>query len=85
MALTFTKETNGNVTVREGGAVVKVDEATAPKEARLCEVVYGALELGTRDYMRKNGFKKVLLGLSGGIDSSVVAAIAVDALGSEKR
>jgi NAD+ synthase (glutamine-hydrolysing) len=43
--------------------------------------VYGALVLGTRDYITKNGFKKVLIGLSGGIDSSLVAAIATDALG----
>ncbi|MFC2071091.1 NAD+ synthase [Chloroflexota bacterium] len=44
--------------------------------------IYDALVLGTRDYIRKNGFEKVLIGLSGGIDSSLVAAIAVDALGS---
>jgi len=43
--------------------------------------VYDALVLGTHDYVLKNGFKKVLIGLSGGIDSSLVAAIAVDALG----
>ncbi|MBI2170463.1 MAG: NAD+ synthase [Chloroflexi bacterium] len=45
--------------------------------------VYQALVLGTRDYVRKSGFRKVLLGLSGGIDSSVTAVIAVDALGKE--
>ena len=43
---------------------------------------YDALVLGTRDYILKNSFEKVLIGLSGGIDSSLVAAIAVDALGS---
>lgn len=47
------------------------------------EEVYRALVLGTRDYVRKNGFSSVTLGLSGGIDSSLVAAIAVDALGAE--
>jgi NAD+ synthase (glutamine-hydrolysing) len=47
------------------------------------EEVYSALVLGTGDYIRKNGFKKVVLGLSGGIDSSLTAAIAVDALGKE--
>jgi NAD+ synthase (glutamine-hydrolysing) len=47
------------------------------------EEVYSALVLGTGDYIRKNGFKKVVLGLSGGIDSSITAAIAVDALGKE--
>ena len=46
------------------------------------EEVYHALKLGTRDYVRKCGFSKVLIALSGGIDSSLVAAIAVDALGS---
>jgi NAD+ synthase (glutamine-hydrolysing) len=45
--------------------------------------VYCALALGTRDYVRKCGFKQVVIGLSGGIDSSLVAAIAVDALGPE--
>ncbi len=45
--------------------------------------VYAALVMGTSDYVRKNGFQKVLIGLSGGIDSSMVAAIAVDALGAE--
>ncbi len=47
------------------------------------EEVYKALVVGTRDYVRKNGFKGVLIGLSGGIDSSLTAAIAVDALGRE--
>jgi NAD+ synthase (glutamine-hydrolysing) len=45
--------------------------------------VYEALVLGTRDYVRKNGFKHVVIGLSGGIDSSLVAVIAVEALGKE--
>lgn len=49
---------------------------------RLAEI-YGALVLGTRDYIRKNGFQKVLIGLSGGIDSALTAAIAVDALGKK--
>jgi len=45
--------------------------------------VYAALVLGARDYVRKSGFRKVVLGLSGGIDSSVTCCIAVDALGAE--
>ena len=45
--------------------------------------VYQALVLGVRDYVQKSGFKGVVLGLSGGIDSGLVLAIAVDALGSE--
>jgi NAD+ synthase (glutamine-hydrolysing) len=46
--------------------------------------VYQALVLGTGDYVRKNRFQRVVLGLSGGIDSSLTAAIAVDALGKER-
>ena len=49
----------------------------------IVEEVYGALVLGTRDYARKNGFEHVVLGLSGGIDSTLVALIAVDALGAD--
>jgi NAD+ synthase/NAD+ synthase (glutamine-hydrolysing) len=48
-----------------------------------CEAVYEALVLGTRDYIRKCGFDRVLLGLSGGIDSSLTAVIAADAVGRE--
>ena len=47
------------------------------------EAAYRALVLGTRDYVRKCGFSKVLVGLSGGIDSALVAAIATEALGAE--
>jgi NAD+ synthase (glutamine-hydrolysing) len=47
------------------------------------EEVYRALVLGVRDYARKNGFRDVVLGLSGGIDSTLVAVIAADALGSD--
>jgi len=54
-----------------------VEVLTGPAE------VYAALVLGTRDYTRKNGFQKVLIGLSGGVDSSLVATIAADALGPE--
>jgi NAD+ synthase (glutamine-hydrolysing) len=46
--------------------------------------VYGALELGLRDYVEKNGFQQVVLGLSGGIDSALVACLAADALGPER-
>ncbi len=45
--------------------------------------VYAALVLGTRDYVRKNGFERALVGLSGGIDSAMTAVVAVDALGAE--
>jgi NAD+ synthase (glutamine-hydrolysing) len=63
--------------------------APAPVEPALPEPlspvaeVFDALVTGTRDYVRKNGFKRVVIGLSGGIDSSLVAAVAVAALGRE--
>ena len=47
------------------------------------EAVYDALVLGTRDYIRKCGFSRALIGLSGGIDSSITALVAVDAIGRE--
>lgn len=65
----------------EGGwtcASGEVTELTTTDEAPWLACV-----LGLRDYVRKNGFKQVVLGLSGGIDSAVVAAMAVDALGAE--
>ncbi len=68
----------------EGAAAIRCAPPTEP-EGSLAPIheVYAALVLGTRDYVRKNGFKKVLIGLSGGIDSSLTAAIAVAALGAE--
>ena len=48
------------------------------------EAVYNAMMLGLRDYVRKNGFPGVVLGLSGGIDSALTAAVAVDALGADR-
>jgi NAD+ synthase (glutamine-hydrolysing) len=53
----------------------------ALKPLTLIDEVYAATVLGTRDYIMKNGFKKVVIGLSGGIDSSLVAAIACEAVG----
>jgi NAD+ synthase (glutamine-hydrolysing) len=61
-----------------------------PRSARMAQPhdeldqILGALALGTRDYVRKNGFSDVVIGLSGGIDSAVVAAVAVEALGAER-
>ena len=57
--------------------------AIAPRLDELAEV-YGALVVGLRDYVEKNGFRSVLLGMSGGIDSALVAAIACDALGPDR-
>jgi NAD+ synthase (glutamine-hydrolysing) len=59
-----------------------VTPVVPPLPDRLDEV-YQALLLGTRDYVQKNGFQRVVIGLSGGVDSSLVATIAADALGSE--
>jgi NAD+ synthase (glutamine-hydrolysing) len=66
-----TVDANGKV---EPGNVVPFDEDL--------DRMYRALVLGTRDYVTKNGFTDVVIGLSGGIDSSIVAAVAVDALGA---
>jgi NAD+ synthase (glutamine-hydrolysing) len=54
------------------------------RELELVEEVYEALVTGTRDYVQKNGFDSVVLGLSGGVDSALTAAIAADALGAGK-
>ena len=54
-------------------------QASEPAEAE----VWRALVMGTRDYLRKNFFEKAVIGLSGGIDSAVVLAIAIDAIGAE--
>jgi NAD+ synthase (glutamine-hydrolysing) len=66
------------------------DRAERPRiEAHRCELpegpaeMYGALVLGTRDYVRKTGSRRVVVALSGGIDSALTAAIAVDAVGGE--
>lgn len=68
---TTTREDRPRIVPREKEELSRVEE------------VYKALILGLKDYVRKNGFNKVVIGLSGGIDSSLTAAIAVDALGKE--
>jgi NAD+ synthase (glutamine-hydrolysing) len=80
---------------REGSRAERMDlRAPEPRNSRgtvaprieapldATEEIYRALVLGTHDYVRKNGFEKVVLGLSGGIDSALTATIAADALGS---
>ncbi len=81
--------------LRLGASAVKISLPPLPERARPPlpprevaglgpdEEIVQALTLGTRDYVRKNGFKRVVIGLSGGIDSALVAAIAVAALGAE--
>lgn len=71
---------------REDLVLVDLEAGTGDHHENLPDeddAVYEALALGTRDYIRKCGFGKVLIGLSGGIDSSLTAAIAVDALGAQ--
>ncbi len=67
-------------------ALADVDAGTGDRHEDFsdeCEAVYQALVTGTRDYIRKCGFSRVLIGLSGGIDSSLTAAIALEAVGKE--
>jgi NAD+ synthase (glutamine-hydrolysing) len=66
--------------------IAEVDSGTGDRNENFtdeCEAVYEALVTGTRDYIRKCGFSRVLIGLSGGIDSALTAAIAVEAVGKE--
>jgi NAD+ synthase (glutamine-hydrolysing) len=72
-----------DVTADAGRIRVVPTRPAAIEPYDVLDEVYRALVLGTKDYVRKNGFEKVLLGLSGGIDSSLVAAIATVALGAE--
>ncbi len=81
---------NGTVVARGAGfaedlVIVDTDQPGKAAEVKPDDVAatWDALVLGTRDYVRKCGFKKALVGLSGGIDSALVAAIAVEALGAE--
>ena len=67
--------------VGEGWACVEGPLASLPEKE---EADYSACMLGLRDYVDKNGFKDVVLGLSGGIDSAICAALAVDALGADR-
>jgi NAD+ synthase len=68
---------------RDGDRLICAPGAVAPVLPRL-EQIYGAMLLGLRDYVGKNGFPGVVLGLSGGIDSAISAAVAVDALGADR-
>jgi len=65
---------------RRATVIPAMAEPIAPEEAE----IYMALMLGLRDYVEKNGFSHVILGLSGGIDSALVACLAADALGAER-
>lgn len=67
-----------------GAAPYAFVAGAAPIEPPIEEQLYAALVLGVRDYVGKNGFPGVLLGLSGGVDSALTLAIAVDALGAQR-
>ncbi len=67
----------------DGTVQVESTQRITTQPVSSIDEAYQALVLGTKDYVQKNGFNKVLLGLSGGIDSSVTAAIAVAAVGAE--
>ncbi|MDH5190201.1 MAG: NAD+ synthase [Gammaproteobacteria bacterium] len=73
------------VEVNFDGSKVRVikDEKQAQRLSEV-ESVYSALVLGVRDYINKNGFKGVVIGMSGGIDSALTATIAVDAIGKDR-
>jgi NAD+ synthetase len=86
----FVLERDGTVVARAGQfeeelLVVELGGAGGPLAEPLPDLdeVYGALVLGLRDYVRKNGFERVLVAVSGGIDSALVAMVAADALGGE--
>lgn len=72
---TLSSQASGNVSSESCRSAQPLDEV---------EEVYKALVLGTRDYVNKNGFREVVLGMSGGIDSALTACIAVDALGRDR-
>jgi NAD+ synthase (glutamine-hydrolysing) len=80
---------NGNHAVDTPLGAARPDRELSPLPVHRCEELegpaemYGALVLGTRDYVRKTGAKTAVVALSGGIDSSLTAAVAVDALGPE--
>jgi NAD+ synthase (glutamine-hydrolysing) len=74
-AVEFERDAHGKVVPRGSAVSAELsDEAS----------VYGALTLGVRDYVRKHGFPGVIVGLSGGVDSALTLAIAVDALGQDR-
>ncbi|MFT6407021.1 MAG: NAD+ synthase (glutamine-hydrolyzing) [Arenicella sp.] len=77
------EEALSRLTIKRDGADVSIEGTQMVAQMPMLESVYNALVMGVGDYVRKNGFKKVVIGLSGGIDSALTTAIAVDALGAE--
>ncbi len=82
----FVMDKDGNITHQLPAfeeSITSTKTPTLAKELPLEESLYKAVTLGLQDYIQKNGFKGILIGLSGGIDSALSAAIAVDALGAK--
>ena len=77
----FTEELFSVQFDKSSNSFVQTEVAEIPE---LCSRVYDALVTGVRDYVNKNGFKGIVLGLSGGIDSALTLAIATDALGKDR-
>jgi len=82
-ALPGFREAEGAVTLAADGAL-RAPVASARGERSAIEMIHDAVVLGTRDYVDKNGFDGVFVGLSGGVDSALTLAVAVDALGPER-
>ncbi|MGA7779338.1 MAG: NAD+ synthase [Paraburkholderia sp.] len=90
----FVLDGNGEMVAKmaqfeEGHAIVEFDDAcpvpsTVAPEQSLEAQVYAVLVMGVRDYINKNGFPGAIIGLSGGVDSALVLAVACDALGAER-
>lgn len=78
----FEEELSRVVFARNADSSLRVESASVVSPARAEETVYRALVTGVRDYVRKNGFPGVVIGLSGGIDSALTLALAADALGA---
>jgi len=79
-------EDSAQIMLDENNKIIVLDHQKKQLEfsENFIEQAYNSCVLGLRDYIEKNNFSKVLLGMSGGIDSALVATIAVDALGSER-
>jgi len=77
------EEALSTVTIKADHPDIEIQGTEMVAEMDMLESVYNALVLGVGDYVRKNGFKKVVIGLSGGIDSALTTTIAVDALGPD--
>jgi len=83
LQMPFFEERTETLALARGAEGWRIAPGPVAPEPDAAEADYRAMVLATRDYVLKSGFPRVLLGLSGGIDSALVAAIAVDALGAE--